>query len=1193
MLLLAAGAFLGAGWTGGAPPNTVSYGRDVRRILSDRCFQCHGVDPATREAGLRLDEPESALAERDGVRALVPGDPGASDVWQRITSTDPEEVMPPPGAKKRALSDDELAILRSWIEAGAEYEPHWAFVAPEAPAVPTPTALESWTRNPIDAFIARRLEEAGITPSEEADRATLLRRVFLDLTGLPPTPSELDAFLNDERDDAYERTVDALLSEEPYLSRVAERLATPWLDAARYADTIGIHTDNGRQMWPWRNWVLEAFRDNLPYDRFVIEQLAGDLLEDATPSSRVASGFNRNHVITDEGGAIPEEYLVEYAVDRASTTSTVFLGLTMGCARCHDHKFDPITQKDFYSFLSFFNSIDEPGLYTQTADSMRAYEPFIEIPSEDQQQRIEALEAAIAELEVELAAPLPREDEERTAFVETLAAETGVHWTAPSFVSARSSAPEVTLAPVEDGSIVASGPMAAFEDYTITLRTNETGLRAVLVEALVPPLESLQNPPPADAPRGAGRAGHGNAVVSRARLEVRRAGGEDDWQDVGTVWAWADHTQQNGDFEPGNLLEDGELGWAVDGNANAGERTLVLLTDEPFGFEESSELRVTLSFRSRYEFHSLGRLRFSVSPLGDVTRLPAMLGRWYRTGPFGTKVRDRSKLYRDFGPGAVTSLDPEATFGQDELSWKFAGAFDDGVVHSLGNGAGATYLARTIVAPSARELELSLGSDDGFVLYLNGAKVTERRVDRGAAPDQDTATLSLRAGANLLVLQIVNTGGPSGQYFDARPPAERLGRPTVAALLPADRVTELSRHAWFEAWRRASFDGYRQLDDERDTLLAELDAIRASTPRAMVMRERDTMRETFVLERGAYDHPDENRPVERSVPGFLPPLPPEAPRDRLGLARWLTSDSNPLFARVTVNRLWQQVFGTGLVATSEDFGLQGEWPSHPELLDWLAVHFRESGWNLHGLLRKLVTSQTYRQSSRRRPELGAIDPDNRLLHRYPRRRLEAEQIRDLALYTSGLYAEAFGGPSVKPYQPAGLWREVAMLASNTREFERGPESDLWRRSLYTYWKRAVPPPSLQTFDAPTRESCVIRRQATNTPLQALVLWNDVQFVEAARVLAQRVLAAHENDAARLEDLVRRMTARTPGTEELEDLRTALNAFRQRFEASPEDARDLLAVGEAAADERVEPSELAAWTMIASAVLNLHETLTQR
>lgn len=1180
------GAARGADLAAKSAGNPIRYSRDIRRLLSDRCFQCHGPDAGTREADLRLDEPASALSARPDGAAIVPGDPEASLLWKRINSHDADEVMPPPTANKRPLSDQERQLLRAWIAQGAEYEPHWAFVPPVRHA-PPPVRDESWCRNDIDRFVLAAMESAGTHPSPEADRSTLLRRVFLDLTGLPPTPGELVEFAADPSPDAYERWVDRLLTQEPYRTRLAERLAVPWLDASRYADTCGIHTDNGRQLWPWRDWVLRAFRDNMPYDRFLTEQLAGDLLPEPTIDQLVATGFNRNHVTTDEGGAIPEEYLVEYAADRASTTASVFLGLTMACARCHDHKFDPITQEDFFSFYAFFNSIEEPGLYSQTQDAKRAYEPFMAVPAPEQQAKIAAIETRIAAADAAMREIAPDEAEQRAAFVRAFMAESGIAWADAKVVDAKSSDASTKLEVQPDGFILASGAAPAVEDYIITLSSGSStpaGHRLLLVEATAPD---------GDPFKPAGRNFNGNAVLTDVRIATRDSrAAETDWAEIPLRWAWADHEQADGNHAVVNVLDASDReGWAIAGHQKPGKRLLLVLTESPIASSPETAIRITLGFRSIYAEHSLARVRLSLGSINDaaLAKLPASIGRWHVAGPF---TAPRAELFdRAFGPESGP-VSPARTFGENQPPWRFDLRLVDNSPVPLGDGTNVFYVGRTIYSPTARTLDLSLGSDDGFRLFVNDAEAASRNTERGVAPDQDAAKISLRPGANSVVLKVVNTGGASGYFHAAKPRTDDLPRDFLAALLPETAVSEQHAELAAAAWRRAYLPAYREAEAAQQALFAEKKRLEDNLPRTMIMKELPMPRETFVLTRGQYDKPDRSRPVQRGVPKALGALAPGAPRNRLGLAQWLISAENPLTARIAVNRTWEMVFGAGLVRTSEDFGLQGEWPSHPELLDTLAVEFREGGWNVHALLRAIVTSSTYRQSSRIRTDLAETDPENRLLAFYPRRRLGAEQIRDLALYSSGLLVEQLGGESVKTYQPDGLWQEVAMLASNTRIFARGEGADLWRRSLYTYWKRACPPPSLQTLDAPTREACTIRRATTNTPLQALVTWNDEQFVEAARALAHRALQDVGDDEARAASLFVRCTGRMPDDEELSLLLGALADFRSRFAESPQDAAMLVTIGASPAPQDVPWSELAPWTMLANAVLNLHETITQ-
>ncbi|QDU68137.1 PSD1 and planctomycete cytochrome C domain-containing protein [Engelhardtia mirabilis] len=1215
-LLLLAGtgaslALAGAPTGGDADPRVpVRYSRDVRPLLSDRCFLCHGPDEAARAADLRLDTHAFATAERDGGPAIVPGDAEASELWYRITTDDAEDAMPPKRSHRERFSAQERELIRRWIDDGAQYEEHWAFVPPVRPTPPTVADFE----HPVDAFVARHLGELGLAPSPEERSDLLLRRLFLDLTGLPPTPAELDAFQADydapgsDRDAVWLAWIDRLFGEEPYRSRYAERMTAPWLDQARYADTSGIHMDAGRQIWPWRDWVLAAFRDNMPFDRFLTEQLAGDLLPDATVDQLVASGFNRNHVTTDEGGAIDEEYLVEYAVDRVDTTGQVFLGLTVGCARCHDHKFDPITQEDFYRFFSYFNSNEEPGLYSQVPNPNRALEPFIEVPSAEQVRAREELASDLAALRAELGEPSEQDRAALAQWRSALPGDLGLQWVSTTLVDASSSA-GTTFVELDDGSLRAEGPAPATDVHRITLRTDATDLRLLQLDALGDAL--LENGAP-------GRADNGNAVLTSIRVEARSVADPSVSEPVELTWAWADYAQTNDDYGVLRAFDQRHnTGWAIAGHTDGSERTALFLADHPFGYEGGTEVTVTLGYESIWNGHSFGRTRLGLATLGEagVADLPLAQGPWYQAGPFELPTATGA-YQRVFGPESDTSLDPMLEFEALEGSprrWTYRSDFADGVVTSLAGGVNVHYVAKEIWSPEDRSVEVSLGSDDGFTILVNGVQVAASELPRGAAADQNRVTLPLRAGRNALVFKVINTGGAAGFYFSALEGDEVLGQGLVAALVePGARADAAPDYVPRETaaaptlgasilhgFRLTRSPDYAARLAREAELVAATEELEASIPRTMVMRERMEPRQTFVLSRGEYDKADPERPVEPGIPSLFAGLATQGEAaggeraTRVDLARWMTSPDNPLVARVAVNRYWQLLFGTGLVATSGDFGFQGSWPTHPQLLDWLATEFVESGWDVQGLLRTVLTSATYRQSSRVRPEVAAIDPDGALLASYPRRRLEAEAIRDLALYTSGLLVEELGGPSVKPYQPPGLWQEIAMLGSNTRLFERGTGEDLWRRSLYTYWKRAAPPPAMLTFDAPTRESCVIKRGVTNTPLQALVLWNDEQYVEAARKLAERSLAEAEGDAAVLTLMFRRCTGRAPERAELAILTAALDDHRARYAAAPEDAAALVAVGEAMlAEGAPDPAELAAWTLVASAILNLHATITQ-
>jgi hypothetical protein len=1174
---------------GPADGEPLRFGRDVRPILSDRCFLCHGPDRAKQQAGLRLDSFEAATAARPHGAAIVPGDPAASLAVRRLLTRDPDAVMPPPDSGKHALSQAERATLVRWIREGARYEPHWAFEAPCAvtppelrasrgggSAVPAAPVEAEAPGSPIDRFVHARLAAAGVAPGPEADRATLCRRVFIDLTGLPPTPEELGAFLKDAAPDAFARLVDRLLGEEPYATRYAERMATPWLDVARYADTSGIHMDAGRQMWAWRDWVIEAFRSNMPYDRFVVEQVAGDLIPGATVSQRVASGFNRAHVTSDEGGAINEEYLLEYAADRTHTVGAAFLGLTMNCARCHDHKFDPVTQEDFYSLLAFFNSNEEPGIYSQVSDANRAFEPSIDVPTPAHAERTGVLRAAAESARAERDRV---DDSEREAF-EAFAASLrgGIAWV-PSTVVRATSEGGATLVPQADGSVLASGTNPDHDVHELVLRTDGTGMRAVLLEALADP--SL-------AGGRVGRADNGNAVLDAIEVEAVSVAEPSRRERVTLAWAWADVEQSNGDFRVTNALAaDGRV-WAVDAHVRPGGRTALFVSSAPFGFDGGTELRVRLVTRSPYARHVFGRVRVRPGTVPDalLARMPPATGNWYICGPFPASGGAEAYAAR-YGPETRTRLDVAERFGSratGEFEWRYAPGVLEATPVRLAEGVDAEFVAREAWVPVAGSMELSLGSDDGLQVFVNGAMVHERRIDRAVAPDQERVTVPLQAGANAIVCKVVNTGGQGGFYHRELDRPGDVARDALVLAMPAGTVGPAAEAAARDAWRAHHSEGYKQRAARAAEADAALAAHVAAAPRTMVMQERMEPTPTFVLRRGLYDQADRERPVARAVPRAIGTLPPDAPRNRLGLAQWLVGDANPLTARVVVNRFWEQFFGRGIVRSTEDFGLQGDWPTHPELLDWLAVDFRTHGWDVDRLVRQIVTSATYRQSSRVRPDVAAWDAENRLLAWYPRQRLAAEQIRDQALFVAGLLRERAGGPSVKPYQPAGLWEETSMPQSNTRSYAQGTGDDLWRRSLYTYWKRASPPPSMLALDAPTREFCTTRRFTTNTPLQALVLWNDPQFVEAARVAAERTLREAGDDRARLGRLWTRMTGEPADDVQVEVLAEALASERARWGADAESAARLVRTGEAPVPQDVPATELASWTMLSNAIL---------
>ena len=954
----------------------ISFNRDIRGILSAKCYHCHGPDEQHREADLRFDQGRTELTEA-GV--LVPGDPEESELIRRIRSSDPDEQMPPPAAKLE-LTPREQELLTRWIQEGAAFEGHWAFLPPRSPDVPAAREFEVPRRNEVDAFVQARLASQGLHPAPEADRRTLIRRATLDLWGLPPTPAEIQAFLRDTRPHAYERLIDRLLDSPRY----GERMTVAWMDAARYGDTSVFHADGPRDMWPWRDWVLQAYNHNLPFDQFTRDQLAGDLVPSPTQSQLVATGFNRNHGTTDEGGAIDEEYRVEYMVDRVKTTSMVWLGLTMECAQCHDHKYDPITQDDYYRFFAFFNQTPERGMQTRNGNA----EPRIMVPNPAQSGRLAELEDARKRLE--------------SAFDETTV------------------------------------PQTAF-----------------------------------------------------------------------TAWLAAKR---------------------------------------------------------------------------EKTTQPTW-GTWHRIGPFPADS-PKTAFRKNFGP--EKKVDLEKTIGSQK--WHAEAWTDGQVINFAYEDANAvTYVYRTIEVSEPTVLPISLGSDDSVKVWLNGKSILQREVNRAAAADQEQLSLQLTAGTNRLLLKICNNTGPTGFYFRAGDLSLPEELEKILALPETEWQDEqqkkLQQHFKSKVWP----EGIAQVEAIAAAKKQHED-FRKSLPTVMVMKDMDEPRMTYVLDRGNYASPNKERAVSAGTPQFLPTL-ASAPASRLGLANWLTDDDHPLTARVTVNRYWTMLFGQGIVATVADFGSQGAWPSHPALLDYLARDFVDSGWNVKRMLRKIMTSHTYRQSSDVTPAHLQHDPRNVYLARAPRLRLSAEFIRDNALSLAGLLVEQLGGPGVKPYQPPGLWNEVS-LSGNVR-FVQDHGAKLYRRTMYTYWKRSSPQPAMMAFDVPTREKCVIQRQRTNTPLQALVTLNDPQFVEAARCFAERLLETKcANDSERINHAFEMATGR-PATEmRRELLLELLRLERQRYQQHADDARALLKVGEAARNPALEPAEHAAWTIIASTILNLDETLNK-
>jgi Protein of unknown function (DUF1553)/Protein of unknown function (DUF1549)/Concanavalin A-like lectin/glucanases superfamily/Planctomycete cytochrome C len=1028
----------------------ISFNREILPILSNNCFACHGPDENKRETKFHFDTQEGAFRKK-GV--IVPGDAAGSLLVERITNPDVDERMPP-AETGHVLTAKQIDLLRRWIDEGAKWDTHWAFLAPKRPEPPVVGSREArWVRTPIDQFILARLAREGLKPSPEADQTTLLRRLTYDLTGLPPTPEAIDSFLADQSPDAYEKRVDLLLQSPRY----GERMAMPWLDAARYADTHGYHIDNLRGMWPWRDWVINAFNRNMPFDQFAVEQIAGDLLPNATRDQKVASGFNRNHMINFEGGAIADEYQVEYVIDRVEATSSAFMGLTMGCARCHSHKFDPITHKEFYQFFAFFNAVPELGLDGRTGNAP----PLIQLPSPEQQARLEALTAAI--------------DTHEAALADVVVAPLQAAWEATLPEKAAPSWAGLTAYYELDGN---------FSDIS-------------------------------------GRYQHGRTVTGDPTFDAGQ---------VGRAVSFDGDTQVSfGNVGAFDRTDPFSLAVWLKGRGNLPMSVFQKLDDEQHrrGYEWAFE-DVALVGIQRWAAKLSVTLASDASKKLQVrTRERLRLGDWHHV----------ALVYDGSGKAAGLRLFVNGK------------RFDTEIVRD------------TLSGPIKTDAALRVGSKTLGTPYI-GQIDDLRLYDRMLTPDQ-IEQLAIHDTTRVIVSGVHGKRSPN-EAAQAREYFLTYAAPQTLRTVYAE---------------------LRSLQRQK----GELDLL---VPTAMVMGEMPKPRETFVLARGDYRNQTEK--VQPGVPAMLPPLPDGAPLNRLTLARWLVRPDHPLTSRVAVNRFWQMYFGVGIVKTQEDFGVQGEAPAHPELLDWLATEFVRSGWDIRAMQRLIVTSATYRQSARVTPALLERDPENRLLARGPRIRLPAEMIRDTALAASGLLNDQIGGPSVSPYQPKGLWEEMAFGDGfSGQAYEQSHGRDLYRRGMYTLWKRTVPPASLATFDAPNREKCTARRALTNTPLQALTLMNDPTYVEASRALAQRALLEGGPDpVSRLTYAFRLATTRKPSGKETKVLRTLLDQRLASFRLNPRNALELLAVGESPRDPALDPVELAAWTTVTSVIFNLDETVNK-
>lgn len=989
----------------------IDFDRQIRPILSENCFQCHGPDSSSRQADLRLDRRESAFAPLADGTPIVPGKSADSMVYQRISSTDPGFRMPPQEAHK-TLTPAQIATIKQWIDAGAPWKQHWAYQLPVK--APLPVVKDTaWARNPIDRFVLAKLEQNGLAPAPAADKRTLIRRVALDATGLPPRPAEVEAFLADNSPDAYERMVDRYLASPHY----GEHRARYWLDAARYADTNGFHFDNYRDIWPFRDWVIAAYNRNLPFDEFTTEQLAGDLLPNATLDQRVATGFLRCGETTNEAGIIEAEYSEIYAKDRADTVGAVWLGLTVGCATCHDHKFDPILQKDFYGLGAFFRNTTQKIMDDNLADTP----PIVFVPRatdrEVWEQKTARLKAVTAELEHTRAAA-------GSEFEKWLAQRT----------------PEPKAKAVEDAddAFAAVHPMAG---------------------------EIVKDSPRAQADRP--------FSVSVRFLSPER------------TQRYVVVSQQNS--------KDRGRGWDVDADG--------------------------------------GQIGFRL--IGDN----------------GQGIEARAANARSLLPGTWNEL---------------VGVYDGS------------------------------RNQTGMMLYLNG----EPLVLAGLGARTGRLNGSIETDESIAFGKF-STGGEVSEFHlyhrvltQAEAHLLSVWPQTSAALAyPTAQLTASARGDLLDWFLARQYEPYQKLAAEQHRLNLDIRAMQGRGSATLVMQERTDQKPfAYTLYRGAYDQKRDR--VEAHTPGILPPMPASLPRNRLGFARWLFLDDQPLTSRVAVNRMWQEIFGVGLVKTADDFGSQGEPPSNQQLLDWLAVDFRESGWDMKRFYRQVLNSATYRQSALATPEKISKDPENRLLSRGPRFRMDAEMVRDYALAVSGLLAPQIGGPSVKPYQPDGIWEAVAMEGSNTRFYKADSGPGLYRRSVYTLWKRAAPPASMDVFNGPTRESCIVRRERTDTPLQALATMNGVQFVEAARYLAETAMENAIGFDARLDYIASRVLMRPLTANERVIARKAYDDFEHYYSAHPEDARKFLDDGERKPDPSLSQSEHAALSMLTNQFLNLDEVLNK-
>ena len=1042
----------GALWGAGQGP--VAFNQDIRPILADACFHCHGPDPGTRKAGLRLDTEAGFFTAKEGESPTVlKGKPEASPLYQRLITKDEDDVMPPLESHKE-LKPEQIAKIRTWIEEGAPWQPHWSLIKPER--APQPEVKDkAWPRTPVDRFILASLERAGLTPAPEAEAHALIRRVTLDLTGLPPSQELLQRYQSKAEggrlpDLVYSELVDELLKLPVY----GEHRARYWLDAARYGDTHGLHFDKPREMWPYRDWVVSAFNQNMPFDRFTIEQIAGDLLPKPTDEQLIATGFQRCNITTNEGGTIDEENLANYAADRVQTLGWVYMGLTTNCAQCHDHKFDPISARDYYSLAAFFRNTTQKPKDGNVKDGNG---PILVLPTEKDRPRWDALPTEIAQAKTEM------QENRKLA--------------APEFDQWLTSAKPEDL----DQDVPAKGMLAHV------------------------PLNE----------------GVGSEVIGTCGVSQK-------FQALGPI-VWK---------------PDGKIGPAPVMGTNS---------------------------------------TFDIGDVGDFEKDQAFsYGAWVRAGKVG------------MSGGILARMDEKGGYRGWDL-YQNDRSYSVHIINNWPDDALKVSTRRPSVRPGVWQHVFvtynGSGKAEGVKIYIDGV-AQELKIDTNALKNTIRTKTHTRIGQRSHV-QVFHEGSVQDvRIYDRQLSAAEITTISkvgpLRLMLAASKRGPKQKEALFEHYLVTRHAGYQSANNRSTKLEGEQAAIKARSPITHIQEEKmDTQPMANILMRGQYDQVGEA--VEAAVPVALGKLPAESPKNRLGLARWLVSPENTLTARVTVNRMWQELFGRGLVVTSEDFGIMGAAPTHPELLDWLAVEFRESGWDVKRFYKMLVTSSAYRQAATITQAKLDKDRDNALLSRGPRFRMDAEMIRDYVLAASGTLSPRMGGPGTLPYQPENIWEVVGM---GTEKYVQDQGENLYRRTVYNFWKRMAPPANMDVFNAPSREVSCVRRDRTNTPLQALVVMNDPQFIEASRSLAQRVMKAGGDDTVKLNAVAERLLCRPLKEAELAVLQAGLKDLQAHYQAHEEDAKALIAVGEAKPDEKLPAADLAAWTMVTSQVMNLDEVLNK-